>query len=170
MSTKTQFQFKMLLYGIVLLAAMLLDSSAFGALNLRYSPCVMPIAVACVGLCEGTERGIIFGLIGGLLCAWSTELTMYGAWRIVVLTVAGLAAGLLSERFLLQGWKTILCISIPALFFTDGMYSIFLSISGTLPPGAFFNEFLPRCLISLVFCVVFYPATRYISRIGGFHG
>lgn len=170
MSGKTQFRIKMALYGAVLLAAMLLDGAVFGALELRYPPCVMPIAVACVGLWEGTERGAILGLIGGCLWAWSDRLTMHGAWYIVVLTVVGLAAGLLSERFLLQSWKTALSVSAPAVFFTDGVYSIFLSLNDVLPAGAFFNEFLPRWLISLAFCGVFFPATRAISRIGGFHG
>ena len=78
MSTKMTFRVKMALYGVVLLVAMLLDGAVFGALNLRYSPSVMPIAVACVGLCESTERGILFGLIGGCLCAWSTSLTTAG--------------------------------------------------------------------------------------------
>ncbi len=170
MSTKTQFRMKMALYGVVLLLAMLLDGAVFGALDLRYSPSVMPIAVACIGLWEGTERGTIFGLVGGCLRVWSTELTMYGAWCLFILTLIGLASGLLAERFLLQGWKTALGVSIPALLFTDGLYAIVLSINGTLPAGAFFNEFLPRCLLSLLFCLFFFPVTRYVSRIGGFHG
>ena len=170
MTGKTQTRIKMALYGVVLLAALLMDSAAFGALHLRYTPCVMPIAVACIGLWEGADKGIIFGLIGGCLWAWSTELSMYGAWRILVLTVIGFSAGVLSERFLLQSWKTILSVSAVALVLTDGLYTVFLSVSGTLAAGAFFNEFLPKCLISLVFCVLFYPVTAYISRIGGFHG
>lgn len=170
MSSKNQIRIKMALYGVVLLAALLLDSAAFGALHPRYTPCVTPIAVACIGLWEGTERGIVFGIIGGCVLAWSTELSMYGAWRILVMTVVGFAAGVLSERFLLQSWKTILSISAAALLLCDGLYTIFLSVSGTLAAGAFFNEFLPKCLISLVFCVIFYPVTQYISRIGGFHG
>ena len=170
MAGKTQNRIKLALYGVVLLVALLMDSAAFGALHLRYTPSVVPIAVACIGLWEGTERGIIFGLIGGCALAWSTELSMYGAWCILVLTVVGLAAGLLSERFLLQSWKTVFSISAAALFACDGLYTMFLSMSGTLSAGAFFNEFLPKCLISLVFCAVFYPITAYISRIGGFHG
>lgn len=170
MSGKNQIRIKMVLYGLVLLAALLMDGAAFGALNPRYTPCVMPIAVACIGLWEGAERGIIFGLIGGCLVAWSTELSMFGAWKILVLTVVGFAAGVLSERFLLQSWKTVLSISAVALLLTEGLYTIFLSMSGTLAAGAFFNEFLPKGLISLVFCLLFYPVTEYISRIGGFHG
>lgn len=170
MSGKTQTRIKMALYGVVLLAALLMDRAAFGALHLRYTPSVMPVVVACIGLWEGTERGIIFGLIGGCGLAWSSELSMYGAWCILVLTVVGLSAGILSERFLLQSWKTILSISAAAIFLSEGLYTIFLSVSGTLAASAFFNEFLPRALISLAFCVVFYPVTAYISRIGGFHG
>jgi hypothetical protein len=170
MSSKTQFRLKMALYTAVLLVALLLDGAVFGALDLRYVPCVMPVAVACIGLWEGAEKGCIFGLVGGCLWAFSDALSMYGAWRIVTLTVIGLVSGLLAERFLLQGWKTALSFSAPAVFLTDGLYVIFLSWVGRLPAGAFMTEFLPACLISLLFCVVFYPTTRYISRIGGFHG
>lgn len=170
MSGKTQTRIKLALYAFVLLAALLMDSAAFSALHPRFTPCVLPIAVACIGLWEGADRGIIFGIIGGCLWAWSNQLSMYGAWRILVLTATGFASGILSERFLLQSWKTIFSISAVALFLSDGLYTVFLSLSGTLSPGAFFNNFLPMCLISLIFCVVFYPVTQYISRIGGFHG
>jgi hypothetical protein len=81
-----------------------------------------------------------------------------------------MVSGMLSQRFLLQGWKTALSFSVPAVFLTDGLYVIFLSWVGRMPGSAFMTEFLPACLISLVFCAVFYPITRYISRIGGFHG
>lgn len=170
MSTKNQFRIKMILYGVVLLLALLLDSAAFGAVHPRYTPTVLPIAVCCIGLWEGTEKGAIFGLLGGCFAAWSGSLSMYGAWKILVLTGAGLTAGLLSERFLLQSLKTIFSICAAALFFSEGLYTIFLSLSGTLSAGAFFNYFLPCGLISLVFVFLFYPVTSYISRIGGFHG
>ena len=170
MSGKNQTRMKMALYGVVLLAALLMDSAAFGAVHPRYTPCVMPVAVACIGLWEGTEKGIVFGLIAGLAAAWSTELSMHGAWRILVLTVEGFVSGMLSERFLLQSWKTIFSISAAALVICEGLYTIFLSMTGTLSAGAFFNEFLPCGLLSLIFVAVFYPVTRYISRIGGFHG
>jgi hypothetical protein len=170
MSSKTQFRLKMTLYTVVLLVALLLDGAVFGALDLRYVPCVMPVAVACIGLWEGAEKGCIFGLVGGCLWAFSDALSMYGAWRIVTLTATGLISGFLAERFLLQGWKTAVSFSVPAIFLTDGLYVIFLTATDRLPGNALMTEFLPACLISLLFCVVFYPATQYISRIGGFHG
>ena len=170
MTGKNQTRIKMALYGVVLLAALLMDSAAFGAVQPRYTPCVMPIALGCIALWEGAEKGIIFGLIAGIAVAWSTELSMYGAWRILVLTVEGFVVGMLSERFLLPSWKTIFSISAVALVTYNGLYTIFLSIWGTLPAGAFFNEFLPCGLISLIFVAAFYPVTQYISRIGGFHG
>ena len=70
MSSKMRFRMKMALYVVVLFAAMLLDEAVFGAMNLRYRPCVMPIAVACIGLWEGVEKGSIFGLVCGCLWAW----------------------------------------------------------------------------------------------------
>lgn len=170
MSSKMQFRMKMALYALVLLGALLLDEAVFSALNLRYRPCVMPIAVTCIGLWEGVEKGAIFGLAGGCLWAWSGPLSILGAWHIVALTLSGMAAGLLSQRFLLQSWKTIFSVSIPVLFLAEGVYVIALSASGTLPGMAILTEFAPECLLSMAFCLIFYPVTQYISRIGGFHG
>lgn len=62
MPSKWQFRMKMTLYAAVLLAALLLDEAVFSALALWFRPCVMPVAVACIGLWEGTEKGSIFGL------------------------------------------------------------------------------------------------------------
>ena len=54
MSSKMQYRMKMALYAVVLLAALMLDEAVFGALKLRYKPCVMPMAVACIGLWEAS--------------------------------------------------------------------------------------------------------------------
>lgn len=170
MSSKMQQRIKYMLYGVVLLAALLLDEAAFSAMNLRYRPCVMPVAAACIGLWEGVELGSIFGLIGGCLWAWSGPLSMLGAWHIVAVTLSGLGTGLLAQRFLLQSWKTIFSVSIPVMLLTEGVYVIAGSVSGSLPAGALITEFAPECLLSMAFCLIFYPITRYISRIGGFHG
>jgi hypothetical protein len=170
MSTKNQARLRVALYVAVLLGAMLLDSAAFGAMHLTYVPCVMPVAVCCIGLWVGMEQGCTYGLVGGLLWALSGALSMYSAWRVLVLTLVGLLSGLLAQQFLLQGWKTALSFSLPAVFLCDGLYVLFLSATGTLPAGTLFSHFVPACIISLVFCGIFYPITRFISRIGGFHG
>ena len=93
-----------------------------------------------------------------------------GAWHIVALTLVGFASGLLAQRFLLQSWKTIFSISIPALLLAEGVYVVALTARGVLPGSVIITDLVPECLLSAVFCVVFYPITQYISRIGGFHG
>lgn len=170
MSSKTQFRIKMALYAAVLILAELLQTAVFGALNLGIVPCVMPVAVACIGIFEGAERGCIFGFAGGCLWAWSTALSMYGAWCIVCLPVIGFLAGLITERFLLRGPKTALSISAGALVLTDGLYVIFQIGFGRIPFGALGTIFVPECIVSLVLCLLIYPLTAQISRIGGFHG
>ena len=170
MSSKMRFRMKMALYAVVLFAALLLDEAVFSAMNLRYRPCVMPIAAACIGLWEGVEKGSIFGLVGGCLWAWSGPLGLMGAWHIVALTLVGFASGLLAQRFLLQSWKTIFSISIPALLLTEGVYLVALIAQGILPASVLITDLAPECLLSAAVCVVFYPITQYISRIGGFHG
>ncbi len=170
MSSKTQFRVRMALYALLLVLAELLQTSVFGSLHLGLVPSIMPVAVSCISLFEGSQRGCIFGLIGGCIWAWSTELSYFGAWCIVILTVIGTLAGFITERFLLRGIKTALCISIPALLLTDGLHALVSVFSGTIPAVALITTFLPEMLIALVFCFLFYPLTAYISRIGGFHG
>lgn len=170
MSSKTQFRLKMALYVLVLVLAELIQSAVFGGLQNGLSPSVMPVAVACIALFEGAERGGIFGLVGGCLWAWSTQLSYYGAWCIVVLTLAGILAGLVTERFLLRGVQTALCVSLPALLLTSGVELLAALVSGRAPASAFLTVLLPELLISLVLCLLFYPLTACISRIGGSHG
>jgi hypothetical protein len=168
MSTKTQFRLKMALYVALLVLAELLQTAVFG--GLRVGPCAMPVAVACISLFEGAQRGSIFGLVGGCLWAWSSALSMYGAWCIVSLTLVGTLAGIITERFLLRGIQTALCISAAALFLTEGLYVLVRAVQGILPLGTFFTLFVPECLLSLVLCLGFYWLTARISQIGGFYG
>ena len=170
MTSKTQFRIKMALYAVILIVAELLQTSVFGSMSFGLVPSVMPVAVSCISVCEGAERGSIFGLAGGCLWAWSTRLTFYGAWCILLLTATGILAGIITDRSLLQGIKTALSISAGALLLTDGLYTIYGIFSGTIPPYVFFTVFLPEALIALVLCLVIYPITAHISRIGGFHG
>ena len=170
MSDKALNRIRKFLYALLLLASILIQEAAFGALNLKYVPCIVPIAVVSVALFEGMETGGIFGLCTGCLWAWSGALSYYGAWTIVSLTVSAIAAGYMEERFLLNGWKTVLSVSAPALVLTDGLRVLVMSINGTLPASAFIMSFLPCALFSLVFCVIFYPLARVISKIGGFNG
>ena len=170
MTSKTQFRIKMALYAVILIVAELLQTSVFGSMSFGLVPSVMPVAVSCISVCEGAERGSIFGLAGGCLWAWSTRLTFYGAWCILLLTATGILAGIITDRYLLQGIKTALSISAGALLLTDGLYTIYGIFSGSIPPYVFITVFLPEALIALVLCLVIYPITAHISRIGGFHG
>ena len=170
MSSKAQLRVKMTLYALVLILAELLQTSVFGELNLGIAPCVMPVAVACISLFEGSERGCIFGLAGGCLWAWSTALSMYGAFVIVALTVIGTLAGLITERLLLRGIQTALSISAAALALTDGLRTLTWIFSGRVPGGALFTLLLPQSLVALLFCFLFYAIVSKISQIGGLHG
>lgn len=170
MANKTLFRLKMILYAAALLLAELLQTAVFGGLPLGIVPCVMPVAVVCIAMFEGGERGAVFGLAGGCLWAWGTALSMYGAFCIVILAVTGAATGLITERYLLQGVPTALCISTVSLLLTDGLYVLFQAVYGNIPGRAFFTLFIPECLLSLALGLIFYAITAQISRIGGSHG
>lgn len=170
MSTKTLFRLKMALYAAVLLFAELLQTAVFGGLRLGLVPCVMPLAVVCIALFEGGEKGAIFGLAGGCLWAWGTALSMYGAFCIVILTVVGTLTGLITERYLLRGLPTALCMGAAALLLTDGLYVLTQASSGHIPAKVFFTLFVPECLLSLALGLLIYAMIAQISRIGGSHG
>lgn len=170
MSTKTLFRLKMALYAAVLLLAELLQTAVFGSLRLGLVPCMMPLAVVCIALFEGSEKGCIFGFAGGCLWAWGTALSMYGAFCIVILTVIGALTGMITERYLLRGVPTALCTGAAALLLTDGLYVIEEVVSGRIPALAIFTLFIPECLLSLALGLLFYAMTAHISRIGGSHG
>ena len=170
MSAKNQRRLKMVLYGLLLILAELIQTSVFGSLRLGIIPCVMPVAVSCISVREGAENGGLFGLLGGCLWAWSTQLTYYGAWCIVALSAVGVLAGLVMERFLLQGLKTALTITAGAVLLTEGLYTIASLFSGVAPLYSVFTIFLPGAVISMILCLGFYPLTVLISRIGGSHG
>ena len=170
MATKTRRRVQMALYALVLVLAELIQTSVFGSLRLGIVPCVMPVAVACVAMLEGAETGGIFGLVGGCIWAWSTQLSYYGAWCILAMTVVGILAGLITERFLLRGIQTALALSAGALFITDGLYTLTVIATGHAPFYALITTFFPGLLISLFLCLLFYPLTAHISRIGGSYG
>lgn len=170
MSSKNRIRIRMALYVLVLVLAELIQTAVFGSLHLGIVPCVMPVAVACISVFEGAEKGSIFGLVGGCIWAWSRELSYYGAWCIVALTLVGILAGIVTERFLLQGIKTALTISAVALVITEGFFTISNIASGQIPFSSLFSTFVPASVIALLFCFAFYPLAAQISRIGGTHG
>ena len=137
MTSKTQFRIKMALYAVILIVAELLQTSVFGSMSFGLVPSVMPVAVSCISVCEGAERGSIFGLAGGCLWAWSTRLTFYGAWCILLLTATGILAGIITDRYLLQGIKTALSISAGAGSGSMEALSLPYGSSFTLPESSF---------------------------------
>lgn len=170
MSVQAKNRIKLALYVLTMVLAELVQTSVFGGLRLGVIPCVIPVAVACVSVFEGAENGGVFGLVGGCLWAWSTQMSYYGVWCILAMTLLGVLAGLVTERFLLRGLPTALCVSAAGLVLTDGLYTLARLIAGRLPAGALWSTLLPECLISLALCLVFYPLTAAIARIGGSHG
>ena len=170
MKEKMLFRLRMALYVVLLILAELLETSVVGGISLGIVHCVMPIPVACIAMFEGAERGGIFGLVGGCLWAWSSSLSYYGAYTIVALTCIGVAAGMLTERFLLRGVKTTLCYSAGALLLTEGVYTLAGIFSGRVPVYALLTVFFPGALISLGLGLLMYLLTSFVSRIGGSYG
>ena len=76
-------------------------------------PLILPVAVACVALWEGADRGALFGLLAGVLCdaAMGRPAVMY----TLLLTALGVGVGALSEKLLRRGLLGCLACSFLVL-------------------------------------------------------
>ncbi len=87
------------LYGLLLLAVMVLQDVVFG--RTRYfgtKLCLIPVAVACISMHGGAEEGGVFGLAAGTF--WCLSGGDGGGMLILLCTVCALAAGYLCDRYL----------------------------------------------------------------------
>ena len=51
-----------------------------------------------------------------------------------------------------------------------GLYTLVSIFSRVAPFYSIFTTFLPGAVISMILCLLFYPLTLAVSRIGGSHG
>lgn len=125
-------------------------------------PRLAPLAVAAVGVWEGSFSGAVFGLGAGLLCALSPG--SEGAALIWQYTAIGLACGTTVNKTLGRSLAGYLLCALASLLFLEG-----LQVLGRI---LFFNQEAEAVcriagaegLYSLLFAPLIYPAVRGVSR------
>ena len=179
--TKLQWQgiLKWSLYALVLLALLLLQTvvlatrPVFGA-----KLCLVPIAVCCVCIREGPEKGGLFALLASLIWCLSGE--DYGNLILAVLPIGSILAAVLCRAVLTDRFfPTALCCLVVSLLTASAVFAFKL----ILPPGAsaangwqaktvtvsldnYWRVLLPGVLISMLSFPPLYGLVKLISRIG----
>lgn len=128
----------------------------------------LPIALVCICVREGTEKGGIFCLIATtVLCLSQTD---YGNLSVAVLTVLAILSAALCRSVLASGlWSVALCCFVTA-FLNEAFILLFRSVLNRTAISNLWRVALPACLLSMLLCPLLYVTVRAIGKIGGTHG
>lgn len=99
-------------YGLLLIVLYALQAMVFPYLKIfGIKPLILPVAVMCVSLFEGSARGGLFGLFAGILCDLSFNQPILQF--TIFLTIFGVVAGYLFD--------TVMSTSFPAFLICTGI-------------------------------------------------
>ncbi|MBE6948589.1 MAG: hypothetical protein E7456_01960 [Ruminococcaceae bacterium] len=126
-------------------------------------PLLLPIAAVGIGLFEGHERGAVMGLVAGIYCDLSfnqptVEFTL-------LLTVIGLLAGVVFNRYLDDGFPSFLVVSTLALVICAFVQMFPLWIYRDVSLLALLKTALLQTVYSLIFVLPIYHLCRLVGRI-----
>ena len=165
MTGRDLFQ-KWLTYSLLLLPILFLERLVFPHIPLfPVLPVLLPFAAVMIGMLEGTEAGVSFGLFVGLLC----DICYYhGASLVFFVPLLGLYAGILSRHGLHQSlWGALFCFAT-SLMLIDITRILPLLLSGKASLAALLRVAGPELLLSLLFSPLVYVLYRLAYRkVGG---
>jgi len=125
-----------ILHAIFLIVVYIFQAAIFPHLRLDgLVPLMLPVAVAGVALYEGRYVGGITGLFAGILCDISFNQPV--ASFTVLLTLIGLAVGLLSETVFLPGFVTYILMSAGVLIICAFVQMLPLLMLPLVTPGVY---------------------------------
>lgn len=153
------------LYCALLVLLMMLQTVVFGNRTIfGIHPDLVPLAITCVCLREGPERGGLFALLTSLV--WCLSGVDLGSVRILILTVVPVLGSLLCRSVLENRFLPCLFFSLLTLFCEQAAMFLLKHFFGTLPAECFLKDVLPCVLISMVLYPAVYPTVKAIARIG----
>lgn len=150
------------LFPIWLLDAFVLSRWAFFGV----SALLLPVAVTAVGTLEGITGGMGFGLGAGLL--WVAAYPGGQSYRVLLLTLVGLAAGALAQYVLSQTFLGCFVASAAILAVLECGRAATVAIAAGAAPGAL----LRVCGLQFVWSLCWTPVVygifyRVFCRVGG---
>lgn len=158
---------KWLIYTLALLPVWLLDAYILPRFPLMgVTPMLLPLAVAAVAVLEGAHAGSGFGLGVGLL--WALAYPGDFGSRVILLSLAGLASGALSQYVLSQSLPGCLLCAAGVLALLDLKQMAGLLLSGAAGLPALLQVAVPEWLLSLLWTPAIYFLFRAVfRRVGG---
>jgi rod shape-determining protein MreD len=169
MVTQQRIVLKWILYAVLALFALLVQTCVLGSVTLLGAQfCLLPVAAACVAGREGRDNGALFGLCCGVF--WAISGVRYGAIYILAMTVAGALCGLCCELWMRRSLVSSLLLSFGMLLLCEGSVCVYLIATGLLPVRAISSTLLPTCVISLLFVPLLHILATAIAKIGGNYG
>lgn len=102
------------LYGVLFLFMTVFQTVTFGRLRVfGVKLSLIPVALACIAMHVGGERGAIFGLVAGTF--WCLTGAAGGALHIVLLSLGGAVVGYACDRYLRRNFFSALLMSLGTL-------------------------------------------------------
>lgn len=153
------------LYGLVCLLVMLVQTTVFGRVRfLGVKLSLMPMAMVCIGLWTEHEAAGLFGLVAGLCwCALGAD---DGALSIVTFPVIAILSGWLCDSVFARHLLPALLMSLGALLLHEGLAFLVKLYLGSAP--AALAVWVPRtAALSLLACPALYLLAKLIRKAGG---
>lgn len=148
---------------LMLLLLFVLQSMVFSRLRIMsVAPLIMPMAVIGVGLFEGATWGGGFGIAAGVLCDLSYSET--SVFFTVLLTILGMAVGLLSEYVLTKGLFSYLLCCLLSLVIIAFLQMFGFLVFQRVDIQSLLQVGIIQTLYSLIFSVPTYYLTKIVSR------
>lgn len=124
---------------------------------------LIPCAIFVICILEGSQRGSIFALIGGLCYLFSG--TAPGVYSMVTITFLGVGSTLLRQAFLQERFSSCMLCTVGATVLYQLGNFLFGLILGLTVPGRIYG-FLITAGLSLMAVPLLYLITKAIYRIG----
>ena len=165
--TRRNLIHKWTVYALALVPVWLLDACILPRWPvLGVIPTLLPLAAVAVAVLEGGLAGAGFGMGTGLL--WALAYPGGFGFRVFLLALAGMAAGILSRYVLSQSLFGCLICSAGVLAALGGGHVLRLLAAGTAPLPVLLQVAVPEWLVSLAWSPAVYLIFRAVYRkVGG---
>lgn len=153
---------KVLFYALLLFGLYILQAMIFTHLPIfGVKPLLLPVAVMCVALFEGTAGGGAFGLFAGILCDMSfnqpaIQFTLF-------LTLLGLSAGYLFDTVLSTSMPAFIVCTVISLVISAAVQAFPTIVYGNADMLTVLQVMLIQTLYSSLFTLPLYYLIRKIA-------
>lgn len=153
------------LYGLLFLLVMLLQTTVFGRVRFfGVKLNLIPVTIVCIAMGVGHEAGGLFGLIAAF--CWYAAGAEDGSAAMITFTLTGILAGYLCDSYLQPRLLPTLSLSLGALLLHEGALFCLRFYLGSAELSLIRWIFL-TAVLSLPVCPVLYLLAKSIRKVGG---